>query len=107
MEEDIKILTEEEIMEKLKGIPGWAYKYNRLSKSFKFNNFMDGIALIIKLAPICERVDHHPDIHIFYKKIVFELQRYSVGGRVTDRDFFIASEIERLYNEYREPKESI
>ncbi len=60
---------------------------------------MDAVAFIVKLAPISEKHDHHPDIHIFYKKILFELQRFDIGGKVTDRDFFIASEIERLYNQ--------
>ena len=96
---DTRILGENEILERLKNLPGWGYKDNKIFKEFKFKTYMDVVAFIVKLAPISEKVDHHPDIHIFYKKILFELQRFDVGGRVTDRDFFIASEIERLYSE--------
>ena len=102
MNKDLRILKEKEISERLKSFPGWKYNKskNNISKEFKFKSFMDALAFINKLAPISEKNDHHPDIHIFYTKILFELQRFSVGGKVTERDFFIASEIERLYKEY-------
>jgi 4a-hydroxytetrahydrobiopterin dehydratase len=98
MEENLQILEEEEILNRLKDFPGWNYKDNKIYKEFTFKSFMDAVAFIVKLAPISEKNDHHPDIHIFYKKILFELQRFDVGGKVTNRDFFIASEIERLYS---------
>ncbi|MBS3075918.1 4a-hydroxytetrahydrobiopterin dehydratase [Candidatus Pacearchaeota archaeon] len=99
MREDIHILNEKEILIKLKEFPDWEYKENKIKKEFKFRDFMDCLAFTVRLAPICEMKDHHPDIHIFYSKILFELQRFDVGGKVTDMDFFIASEIERLYKE--------
>jgi 4a-hydroxytetrahydrobiopterin dehydratase len=101
MKEDIKILSEEEIQEKLKDFPGWEYKDNKISKEFEFEAFMDCVAFIVKLAPFSEANDHHPDIHIFYKKILFELQRFDVGGKVTAMDFKVAEEIERLYKRYK------
>jgi len=95
---EIKILTEQEIQEKLKEFPGWKHQNNKISKEFNFKSFMDAIAFIVKLAPFCEANDHHPDIHIFYKKILFELQRFDIGGKVTDMDFITAKEIERLFS---------
>ena len=100
MREDIHILNEEEMQEKLKDFPGWEYHKNKISKEFKFEDFMDCLAFIVRLAPFCEANDHHPDIHIFYSKILFELQRFDVGGKVTDMDFKVAFEIERLYKKF-------
>lgn len=100
MGEDVKILTEGEIKERLKEFPGWNYGNNKISKEFVFKSFLDGLELVNKLAPYCEKIDHHPDIHISYKKIIFELCRYSIGGKVTDRDFLVAREIERLYEDF-------
>lgn len=91
------IYSEQEIMEKLKSFPGWDYKDNKIIKEFKFNDFMDSLGFINKLAPYCEELDHHPDVHIFYNKILFELTRYDAGGKVTDKDFIIADKIEELY----------
>jgi len=94
---EVKILTKEEIQEGLKSLPGWVYKDSKISKEFKFIDFMGSLDFINKLAPFCEAQDHHPDVHIFYSKVLFELQRFDVGGKVTDKDFIIAHQIEKLY----------
>jgi len=92
-------LDESEIQKRLKNFPGWGYKDNKIKKEFKFRNFMDSLVFVIRLAPFCEAIDHHPDVHIFYSKVLFELQRYDIGGKVTDRDFKVAEQIEKLYAE--------
>ncbi len=92
-----RILTEEEIKKELETLPGWAFKDDKISKEFKFNDFMDVLTFINVLAPFCETNDHHPDIHIFYSKVLFELQRFDVGGKVTEKDILVAREIEKLY----------
>ena len=101
MRDDIKILDDEEIKDILKDFSGWRFQDDKISKEFKFEDFMDCLTFIIKLAPIFEINDHHPDTHIFYSKILFELQRFDVGGKVTNMDFKIAREIERIYSEWK------
>jgi 4a-hydroxytetrahydrobiopterin dehydratase len=91
------ILTEEEIREALKGLPGWKYEAEKIIKEFKFIDFMDGFGFISQLAPYFEEKDHHPDMHIFYNRILFELQRFDIGGKVTDRDIEVAKEIEQRF----------
>jgi 4a-hydroxytetrahydrobiopterin dehydratase len=95
---DLKILTPEEVAEKIKNFSGWTYANDKITKIFLFPAFDDAVALIGELALFCNKIDHHPDIHIYYKKVVFDLQRFSVGGKVTERDFTVAKEIERLYS---------
>ncbi len=92
-------LSKKEILEKLKKLPGWEYADNKIKKEFRFNDFMDSLGFINKMAPFFEKMDHHPDTHIFYSKVLFELQRFDIGGKVTDRDFKVASEIERVYRQ--------
>ena len=36
-------------------------------------------------------------MHLMYSKVLFELQRFDAGGKVTDRDILIAGEIEKAY----------
>lgn len=93
---DLQVLDPCDIQKKLKKLPGWKYVNNKITKEYQFPSFADAVALVNKLAPFCDRLDHHPDIHVYYKKIVFDLQRFSVGGKVTERDFTVAKEIERL-----------
>lgn len=95
------ILSEEDIAGYLLSLPGWTYGNNKLSKEYTFKSFMDGIRFIYSLALFFERIDHHADMHIFYKKIIFDLQRFDVGGKVTDRDFVAAKEIESRYKNLR------
>ncbi len=92
-------LSGKEIQEKLKKLPGWEYAGDKIKKEFKFKDFMDSLGFIIKMAPFFEKMDHHPDTHIFYSKVLFELQRFDIGGKVTDRDIEVASEIERIYGQ--------
>ena len=91
------ILSEQEIEEQLKDLPDWAYANDKISKEFKFKDFMDSLNFINQLAPFFEEHDHHPDTHIFYSKVLFELQRFDIGGKVTDLDILVAHEIERQY----------
>lgn len=100
--QDLKPLTQVEIKKKLNSFTGWKFANNKISKEFTFKSFSRGVIFIRRLAPFCNRIDHHPDIHIYYKKILFELQRFSIGGKVTERDFTVAREIERLFR--KEPK---
>ena len=76
----------------------WSFKNDKISKTFEFTDFMDSLGFVNSLAAYFEEIDHHPDTHIMYSKILFELQRFDVGGKVTDKDLEVAGEIEREYN---------
>jgi len=101
MDKDLRTLTAQEIKNKLPEFPGWSYHDNKISKEFVFKSFDQAVNFVVRLAPFCNKIDHHPDIHIYYKKIVFDLQRFSVGGKVTPRDFTVAAEIERLFLDFK------
>jgi 4a-hydroxytetrahydrobiopterin dehydratase len=96
---NIRILKRKEIKEMLNELPGWVYKRNKISKEYKFNDFMEVIGFVNEMAPYFVQVDHHPEMHISYKKLIFDLQRFDVGKKVTDLDFIVAREIERKYLE--------
>lgn len=91
-------LSAEQIAEKLKALPGWEYKNNAISKTFKFDEFLAGIEFVQKVAEIAEGADHHPDITINYKKVTFSCSTHDAGG-VTDKDFKLAENIEIAYTD--------
>lgn len=67
----------------------------KIRKEFNFADFTEAIDFVNKVADLAEKSDHHPDIHIYYKKVVLELWTHSVVG-LTEKDFSLAEEIDKL-----------
>lgn len=100
VDKDLRPLTKTEITSKLRSISGWIYNSDKISKRFEFRSFTDAIQFINGLVGFCNFLDHHPDIFISYKKVRFELTRYSAGEKVTARDFMVAQKIEDDFQKY-------
>lgn len=90
-------LTNEAIETKLRDLPGWSFEDDKIKKEFKFPDFLTAIDFINRLSPFFQENDHHPDMHISYNRIKFELQRFDIGGKVTELDFIVASKIEESF----------
>lgn len=84
-------LTDTEIAEALEQLPGWAYDGERISKSFKFETFMEAIAFMNRLAEAAEAADHHPDLENHYTEVIVAFRSWDAGG-VTRRDLRMAAE---------------
>lgn len=97
MEEIDKILSTEEIQQKMRDLPYWALADNKIARELEFKDFMNALGFIIRLAAFFEKNDHHPDIHISYKKITFELTTSKAGSRLTKKDFITALKIEEEF----------
>lgn len=95
--ENPKILSQAEIEQALPSVSGWSYGDDKLTKEFKFADFMESLTFINSLVNYFEKMDHHPDVHIYYSRVVFELQRGDSGGKVTDRDIEVAKEINKVF----------
>ena len=91
-------LSTEKIAEKLEALPGWKYKDNAISKTFKFKEFLHGIEFVQKVAEMAEAADHHPDITINYTRVTFSCSTHDAGG-VTDKDFKLAENIEIAFKD--------
>jgi len=90
-------LNREEINDRLKNLSGWAYdeKTDAIVKDFKFKNFREAMAFVLKVAFEAEKLDHHPDILIEYNRVRLALRTHSEDG-VTERDFELASGVEKI-----------
>ena len=74
---------------------GWDYSDKKLHKSFEFNAYLDGIEFINKIAPIAEKLNHHPDIQVGYCKVDISISSHDFGG-VTTKCINLATSIEAL-----------
>lgn len=74
----------------------WKNENNHLSKEFTFSNFTEAVNFVNKIVPIANKADHHPDIFIHsYKKVKVLLTTHE-KGKVTDKDYSLANEINNI-----------
>jgi len=85
----------EELQQRLKKIPEWEIKRDRLVRSFEFDEFMDGIDFVNGVAEIADDANHHPDIIIRYNIVKLSLVTHDSGG-ITSRDFELAARLDTL-----------
>lgn len=74
-------------------VAGWSLTEKRISKEFKFKNFVQAMKFVDKVADIAEAEGHHPDIHIHYNLVRFELWTHAIGG-LSENDFILAAKID-------------
>lgn len=88
-------LPEKKVHELLKEVPEWELEDGKVTRTFKFGNFLGSINFVNELAEIAEEEGHHPDIHIFYNKVKLELTTHAAKG-LTENDFILAAKINEL-----------
>ncbi|MFD2257565.1 4a-hydroxytetrahydrobiopterin dehydratase [Luteolibacter algae] len=89
------LLEEEELISALKKCPEWEIEKKYITRSFEFEEFMDGIDFVNNVGEIAEEAQHHPDITIKHTKVTLKLTTHDVGG-VTDLDIELAQRVDNL-----------
>jgi 4a-hydroxytetrahydrobiopterin dehydratase len=77
--------------------PGWESVDNtKITRTFKFKNFVEAVSFVNSVADIAESEGHHPDVHITnYNVVTLELTTHKVKG-LTENDFILAVKINQL-----------
>lgn len=97
----ISPMNENEEHKFLKEVDGWDLikeGTHKIRKEFKFKNFKKAMKFVNQVAEIAEGEGHHPDIYIYYNKVVLELYTHAVGG-LFENDFIIAAKVDGLIEE--------
>ncbi len=74
----------------------WQEKDNKLVREYEFPTFMEAIGFINKVAAIADRLNHHPEIHNIYNKVILSLSTHDAGDIVTDQDRELARAIDAI-----------
>ena len=82
-------LSESIIEEKLKNLPGWSVKNEKLYKEFQFNDFNQAFGFMTRAAMEIEKMNHHPEWFNVYNRSTVELTTHDAGG-ITDNDVNLA-----------------
>lgn len=91
-----KLLTAEELQEGLRGLnPAWSEAENALVRTVEFDSFLTAVRFIGELAPVAERLDHHPDLRLSWRTVELNLSTHSAGG-LTGLDLRLAGELDAI-----------
>ncbi len=88
-------LSDADIEDQLRSIPGWAVDRGALVREFKFGNFVEAFGFMTRVALLAEKSDHHPDWTNVYNRVEIKLSTHDAGG-ITARDFTLAQQIDQL-----------
>jgi 4a-hydroxytetrahydrobiopterin dehydratase len=90
------ILNESQIQKALHNLGNWDYDgHGAIGAAFEFPDFIVAMEFVNRVAQLAEELGHHPDILIRYNKVIISSTTHDVGG-VTELDFRLAREIERI-----------
>ncbi|PCI34543.1 MAG: 4a-hydroxytetrahydrobiopterin dehydratase [Alphaproteobacteria bacterium] len=90
-------LTDQEIDQALRSLPGWSRCDNRnaLKNSFKFADFNAAFSFMTSIALKAEKMNHHPEWSNVYNLVEITLTTHSAAG-VTANDVKLANFINKL-----------
>ena len=87
-------LSDAEIEDALGDLEGWIHEDDKLKKTFEFSDFRAAISFIVRLSFYAEEMMHHPELENVYNTVSVALTTHDAGGKVTEMDVELASEIE-------------
>lgn len=89
-------LTNEQIQNALKSLPGWVYENNSIKKTFKTISYPATMGFVTAAGAYCQRRNHHPDYMLVkFKEIEISFSTHSAGG-ITQNDIDIAGDLEKI-----------
>jgi 4a-hydroxytetrahydrobiopterin dehydratase len=96
MPEKLPVLDDAVIRERLpRDLPGWTLENGWLRRKISTDGWPTTLMLINAIGFLSEAAYHHPDLEVTWGKIWVKLKTHASGG-ITERDFALAGEIERL-----------
>jgi 4a-hydroxytetrahydrobiopterin dehydratase len=90
-----KKLPHEQVISRLKDIPGWKVVQGKLRRTFKFPDFVTAFGFMASVALVAERMNHHPEWFNVYNTVRVDLTTHDAGG-LTEHDFSLAIRMNEL-----------
>jgi 4a-hydroxytetrahydrobiopterin dehydratase len=88
-------LQRQQVAEGLQGLTDWTLQGDQIERILTFENFVDAMIFVNKVAEIAEEEGHHPDIRIVYNRVTLALTTHDAGG-LTQKDLQMAHRIDSL-----------
>jgi 4a-hydroxytetrahydrobiopterin dehydratase len=88
-------LERQQVAEALQKLNRWTLQGDQIEQLLTFENFVDAMIFVNRVAEIAEEEGHHPDIRIVYNRVTLALTTHDAGG-LTQKDFQMARRINSL-----------
>lgn len=89
-------LTPAEVAPLAAALPEWnVVDEQKLTRRFRFPNFVAAMDFVNKLAALAEDEGHHPDFAVSYAVVDVTIWTHDVGG-LSENDFILAAKVQRL-----------
>ena len=92
-------LSENEINEALKDLPGWIILDDKLHKTFTFADFSTLFEFMYQVADASQKLNHHPNMTSTWNTLTLDYDTWSLGHVISNLDVKAAGIIEKLYQE--------
>jgi 4a-hydroxytetrahydrobiopterin dehydratase len=90
------LLTQEELNAALCSLPDWSLDAGELTRTFRFATYLDGAAFVTRVAERADAMDHHPELHLGWRKVILRVHTHSAGG-ITALDIALAELADLLH----------
>lgn len=97
-------LTERQQEELGREVPDWVVVDGvRICREYRFKTYMDCVKWVPLIGQIADSENHHPDIHVFYRRVLVELWTHTVDG-LSENDYIVAAKFDQAYESYEGKK---
>lgn len=91
----MKVFDQQTIHKRLEELPEWYLDTDAIRRDWQFKDFLEAMSFLNDVANLAEKYQHHPEIHNVYNKVSLRFNTHDAGG-ITEKDFTIAKDINRL-----------
>lgn len=88
-------LSEPEIAAAMQTVDGWSRSGGAIGRELTLSSFPAAIRFVGAVAEEAEKLNHHPDIDIRYRRVSLRLSTHDAGG-LSSLDFELARRIDFL-----------
>jgi len=92
-------LSENQINEALKDLPGWTILDGKLHKTFTFVDFSTLFEFMYQVADSSQKLNHHPNMTSTWNTLTLDYDTWSLGHVISNLDVKAAAAVENLYQE--------
>jgi 4a-hydroxytetrahydrobiopterin dehydratase len=90
-------LSDKDIADRLRSLPGWSLDSGKLYREFRFPDFVEAFGFMARVAVVAQQQDHHPEWFNVYNTVRVHLSTHDAGG-ISERDFRLAAEMNARFD---------